>query len=192
MNVAHTATDEDLYARLRAGQAAALDELFRRYYTDLVRLALRFVGQPPAAEDIVQEVFVGLWDKRATLSPLQGAVGPYLRTAVRNRSLNYLRDQKRLPQGEDEIPDVPDSAVSGPAAALEQDELKHRIDRAVASLPDRCRTIFTMHRFGEMSHREIADHLSISTKTVENQMTRAYRFLRQWLALVFVLVTGLW
>ncbi|MEO0731220.1 MAG: sigma-70 family RNA polymerase sigma factor, partial [Bacteroidota bacterium] len=65
---------------------------------------------------------------------------------------------------------------------LETSELRQRIHRAIDRLPERCRLVFTMSKLEDMSHRDIADSLDISTKTVENQMTRAYRFLREWLA----------
>ena len=179
-----TQTDEQLTQRLRQGQAPALDELFRRYYVDLCRIANRFVQSESQAEDIIQELFVSLWEKRATLPELD-SVGPYLRRSARNRSLNYLRDRKRLPVTDGEVPET----IAAPAAtaALENRELRTRITKAIDQLPERCRLVFTMSKIEDMTHREIAKSLDISTKTVENQMTRAYRYLREWLALVIAL-----
>lgn len=176
-----SATDSDLFGALRRGEPAALDELFRRHYVNLCRVALRLVLDEATAEDIVQEVFAGLWTKRNQLPANTDSVGPYLRRAVRNRSLNYLRDRKRIPIDDAELPETPIGAEAQPGAALERAELKQRIHRAIDRLPERCRLIFVMSRIEQMTHREIADGLGISTKTVENQMTRAYRFLRQWL-----------
>ena len=74
-------TDEELTRRLRAGSSEALDELFRRHYVDLCRIANRFVRSESEAEDVIQELFVSLWEKRAALPELD-AVGPYLRRSA--------------------------------------------------------------------------------------------------------------
>ncbi|THH41553.1 RNA polymerase sigma-70 factor [Neolewinella litorea] len=178
------ATDTELFDALRGGKSAALDELFRRYYVDLCRTAVRFVMDETTAEDIVQEVFTGLWTKRAKLPSDTQAVGPYLRRAVRNRSLNYLRDRKRIPVDDGEMPDITADAAQEPGMGMERAETQQRITRAIDRLPERCRLVFVMSKVENMSNREIAEGLDISVKTVENQMTRAYKFLREWLALL--------
>ncbi|MEL7161048.1 MAG: RNA polymerase sigma-70 factor [Bacteroidota bacterium] len=176
--------DQQLITRLRTGDAAALDELFRRHYVDLCRVANRFVRNETEAEDIIQELFASLWEKRDGLPRDLTAVGSYLRRSARNRSLNFLRDRKRIPVTDGELPDnVP---AAGAADGLEASELRQRIHRAIDRLPERCRLVFTMSKLEDMSHRDIAESLDISTKTVENQMTRAYRFLRQWLSLALL------
>lgn len=176
-------TDAELFASLRAGKPAALDELFRRHYVSLCRTALRFVRNEQEAEDLVQEFFASLWEKRAQQKENLEAVGAYLNRAVRNRSLNYLRDRKRIPVDDGEVPaTIPTSAAAD--GALEQDELRNRIHAAIDRLPERCRLVFVMSKIEEMPQREIAKALDISPKTVENQMTRAYRFLREWLAMI--------
>ena len=186
MSTVRKDTDQELFARLRAGEAPALDELFRRHYADLCRVALRFVNNEQEAEDIVQELFVSIWEKRATQREDLSAVGSYLRRATRNRSLNYLRDRKRIPVDDGEVPvtiATPDHADG----ALEQEELRGQIHGAIDALPERCRLVFVMSKIEDMSHKEIAGALDISPKTVENQMTRAYRYLRQWLSLLLLL-----
>lgn len=176
-------TDLELFMRLRTGESAALDELFRRYYVDLCRVALRFVKNEQEAEDIVQELFVSIWEKRDTQRDDLGAVGAYLRRAARNRSLNFLRDRRRIPVDDGE---VPVTIASGELAddSLNQDELRGRIHRAIDALPERCRLVFVMSKIEDMSHKEIAAALDISPKTVENQMTRAYRYLRDGLGII--------
>lgn len=180
-------SDQDLFSRLQAGEGIALDELFRRHYVALCRVALRFVNNEQEAEDIVQNLFVSVWEKRTGYTDEIGAVGPYLRRAVRNRSLNFLRDQKRIPVDD---ADIPESMASGRLADddLNQDELRNRINHAIDALPERCRLVFVMSKIEEMSHKEIAEALDISPKTVENQMTRAYRFLREWLGVMVLML----
>ena len=108
--------------------AAALDELFRRHYVDLCRIANRFVRNESQAEDIVQELFVSLWEKRDTLPQLD-SVAPYLRRSARNRSLNFLRDQKRLPVTDGEVPET--LAAPSDTSGLERRELRARITGAI-------------------------------------------------------------
>lgn len=181
-------TDPDLFIRLRAGESSALDELFRRHYVDLCRTALRFVNNEQEAEDIVQNLFVALWEKRTGQGDEPGSVAAYLRRAVRNRSLNYLRDRKRIPIDDTDIPETL-AAKELADDELTQDELRDRIHKAIDTLPERCRLVFVMSKVEEMSHKEIAEAMEISPKTVENQMTRAYRFLREWLSLI-LLISG--
>ncbi len=187
MRVHSPQNSKELFERLRRGEAAALNELFRLHYVSLCRTAVRFVRDEAAAEDIVQEFFTHLWDRRRSLPELTGGVESYLRSSVRNRSLNFLRDRKRIPVDDGELPERP-SPADQPGEAMERAELQQRINRAVDRLPERCRLVFVMSKLEHMSQREIADQLGISTKTVENQMTRAYRFLREWLALIIPII----
>ncbi len=180
-------TDEKLFARLQAGEPTALDELFRRHYASLCQVALRFVNNETEAEDIVQELFVSIWEKRDKQRDELASVAPYLRRATRNRSLNYLRDQKRIPVDSEEIP-ITIAAPDQADQPLEQAELRAQIHGAIDALPERCRLVFVMSKIEDMTHKEIASALDISPKTVENQMTRAYRYLRKWLG-VLLLIT---
>ena len=188
MSVSATDTDTELFDALRNGEASALDELFRRYYVSLCRTSIRLVRDEATAEDVVQEFFAQMWTKRTGLPANTTAVGSYLRTSVRNRSLNYLRDRKRIPVDDDELPEVPADRGLQPGAVLENEELQQRINDAIDRLPERCRLIFVMSKIEDMSHREIAAGLDISVKTVENQMTRAYKFLREYLSLIVSLL----
>lgn len=191
MSLATSSNDATLISRIREGDAGAFDELFREYYTELVQTAYRFVRSESAAEDIVQELFFSLWKRRDHLPENIGSVGGYLHRSARNRSLNFLRDQNRIPVDDGELP-VHLVAEGLPSDQLDQDDLRKRINQAIDRLPERCRLIFTMSKLEEMSQKEIAKSLDISTKTVENQMTRAYRFLRQWLTVLLLLNGSFW
>lgn len=183
------ATDADLILSLRRGEAPALDELFRRYYVGLCRMALRYLTDRARCEDVVQDFFVSLWERRESLPDDLNAVDAYLRRGVRNRCLNAIRDRGRVPVDEGEVPET--YAAPSATAELENAELKARIHAAIDRLPDRCRLVFTMSKIEDMSNREIADALDLSQKTVENQMTRAYKYLRQYLAGLPMLVIPL-
>lgn len=158
-----------------------MELFFRRHYADMCRAALRILRDSNLAEDLAQEVFYELWRNRQKLR-IEGTAGAYLRRATVNRSLNYLRD-RRLPLSDSVPAELPlPSALPGAQKQLEQAELELEIQRAIDRLPDRCRTVFVLNRFEELSNKEIAQQLDISVKTVENQMTRALRLLRQHLS----------
>ncbi len=176
MELSNNEQAKDWLAQLRLGQAAGLEALFRCYHTTLCRTALRIVNDPLAAEDIVQDFFLQLWQKHSNISEID-QVEAYLKRSVRNRSLNYLRDQQRIPQGEDDFPDLPLTDNSA-AVELELAELQNKVDQAIDALPERCRLVFVLKQFEEMTYKEIAEQLDISPKTVENQMARAYKLLR--------------
>jgi RNA polymerase sigma-70 factor (ECF subfamily) len=185
-------SDEELLLSLQKGNQAGLDELFRRHYAALCLVAVRLTKDQADAEDIVQDFFLSIWKKRSVLPQIDN-VGAYLRRSVRNRSLNFLRDQKRIPRGEDdELINLATSAEST-SQALETEELQLKIDRAIEMLPERCRLIFVLSRLEDMPQKEIAEALGISRKTVENQMGRAYQFLKQYLSaflLIGLLMSG--
>lgn len=170
--------------QLRRGDSAGLDELFRRYYPELCRVAVRILRREAVAEDVVQEFFLSLWEKRNVLPEIE-SVGPYLRRGVRNRSLNYIRDQRLLTTDDGEMPEMPTNH-DVTSAKLELEELQQRVDRAINALPERCRLVYVLRQFEEMSYREISAELGIAEKTVENQMNRAYKFLRQYLSAVLL------
>lgn len=191
MNPTPPSSETVLFNRLRKGDAEAFDAIFRLFYADLVVTANRFLRNQEEAEDLVQDLFFKLWNNRKGLPENIGSVKGYLHRSARNRSLNVLRDQKRIPVDDAEIsPHLP--AAGLPSDGLTQDDLRQRINRAIDQLPERCRLVFTMSKLEGMSQREIAESLDISVKTVENQMTRAYRFLRRWLALLYLFSGPVW
>jgi RNA polymerase sigma-70 factor (ECF subfamily) len=156
---------------------AAFEELFRSYFTPLCSFAQKFVQDADEAKDIVHQVFINLWNKREAIDANM-SLKSYLFQGVQNRSLNFIRDNKKLvkfdtPQNEAELGTYLDSTDH-----LESAEAEARINEALDRLPDKCREIFLMNRFDNMKYREIAEKLKISIKTVETQMSRALKALR--------------
>jgi RNA polymerase sigma-70 factor (ECF subfamily) len=126
------------------------------------------------AEEIVQEMFSSIWIKVESIE-IRTSVKSYLFGAVRNACLNYLKHQKierKYEEHELHKPDFHDIDF------LELDELQDKIDEALKSLPDKCREIFEMSRFEEKKYKEIAENLGLSIKTVETQMSRALKVMR--------------
>lgn len=171
-------TEENVLAALGKGEEWALDNLFRAHYTYLCQAVFRVIGDRNLAEDLVQEVFYEIWRKRSTLT-INQSLRAYLKRAAVNRTLNYIRDQRLIVDDESAMPFDLASEQVGPLQQLEAQELEAQIEEAIRDLPDRCRLIFGLSRFEEMSNKEIAAHLEISVKTVENQMTKALRLLRE-------------
>jgi len=150
------------------------DELFRQYSKPLFYYAAKFVDDE-VARDIVQDVFVKLWDDQNLTIKL--SLNALLFTMVRNNCLQHLEKQKvrnkylestRLFIQEEELRFYMDERTS-----LIEQELENKLNEVLNSLPDRCRQIFIMSRYENKKNREIADELDISVKAVEKQITKA-------------------
>lgn len=152
--------------------------LFRTYYPSLCKSLYRILKDVSLAEDIVQEVFLKVWDKRDTLA-LHGASHAYLYRSCYNTALNFLKKQK--PQYE--LSSVPIDICSddGAEKALLFLETEAKILAAIETLPPKTKSIFSLSRFEELSYKEIAERLEISLKSVEKHMGIALQRLREQL-----------
>ena len=172
--------DRELFARLRAGDQAAFDAIFRAHYAALVGLAEGMLRSRAAAEDVAQEVMLELWRRRETMM-IQESLRAYLIRSTRNRALNQIRHANVQRKAEPEL--ARDEAVFPTGASLlVAGELREAINAAVAELPPACREVFTLSRTQGLRYTEIAATLGISVKTVESQMGKALRHMRNRLA----------
>lgn len=151
--------------------------LFRDVYKSMLLFAIHYVKEEEAAKEIVQEAFINLWEKRESIDP-EREVKSYLSSSVRNRSLNYLRDNKRYYGTLLSLGGLLPLVAADEDNTLEVKELSGQIHRAIDELPEKCREIFRLNRFEQMKYQQIADHLNISVKTVETQMSKALAHLR--------------
>lgn len=165
--------DRQLLKRISAGEEPAFQTLFEKYYRYLCIASFKICGDEHKAKDVVQEVFLDLWRKKETLN-IHTSVQAFIKKAVVFKSIDYIRAQRL------QFEDLPESQEThgGAQEKLELAELKKLIHDTAAQLPERCRVVFFMSRFEKMSHKEIANHLDISPKTVENQITKALKTLR--------------
>lgn len=154
--------------------------LFRTYYKPLHAYALSILKEMDQAEEIVQQVFVHLWEKQDQLGINQSATA-YLYRAVHNRCLNQLKHEK-VKAAYQQYSKLRPVDYPSAASRIQLSELQAKLDEALSALPEQCRTIFQLSRFEALRYQEIADRLSISVKTVENQMGKALRLLREKLA----------
>jgi RNA polymerase sigma-70 factor (ECF subfamily) len=172
--------ERELLGRIRQGDEDAFDAIFRAHYPPLVGMAEGMLRSRAVAEEIVQDVMLELWRRRQAL-PVEESLRAYLFRATRNRALNHLRHRRVERLGE---PHAAGAAVDPPRApaALVEEEIDAALREAVADLPDRCREVFELSRVHGLRYAEIAGALGISVKTVEAQMGKALRLLRERLA----------
>ena len=175
----------DVVTRIRAGDARALETLFRAHYAALCEFAVRYVREKAAAEDLVQDLFADLWARRANWV-VRGSLRAYLFSAVRNRALNLRKRQAMEKDWErdESVSELPTlhPRSDGVDEVLEREELLARVSAAVESLPERCRLVMHLRWRERMPHAEIAAVMGISVKGVENQITRGLDALRALLA----------
>ena len=150
--------------------------MFNAFYKALVMYARTIIKDHDEAEDIVQQVFVSLWEKRRSIE-VHTSLKAFLYKAVHNACLNRIRQLAlRLDHAAEVKLQAP---VMTAPVALQQKELQQRIDHALTILPEQCARIFKMSRFEQLRYQQIADQLGLSVKTVENQMGKALKIMRQ-------------
>ena len=179
-------SDRGVVEAIRRGDSRAFDALFRQHYGALCAYAVRMTDDDPdEAEDVVQQVFIKLWEQRNDLE-IRWTLKSYLYKMVHNRCLNRIRDRQNRERNLELRERTRDQVVQ-PSEGREE-ELKHRLNTALNQLPPQCRQVFELSRFEELKYREIADQLNISVKTVEAQMGKALKYMRSHLSDLFALM----
>jgi RNA polymerase sigma-19 factor, ECF subfamily len=166
------------------------DSALEAYYVELCEYVLRLVGCAYAAQDLVHDLFLRLWDTRGPRDA-DRLTRPYLYTAARNAALKYLRHQRVVDAWVERASreDVP--SADTPSDVFLQRELEDAVARAIAELPTRCREIFLLRRRDQLSYQEIAARAGVSLGTVKCHMWRAMVLLREKLGPYLVLVPPL-
>ncbi|MEM7572185.1 MAG: RNA polymerase sigma-70 factor [Bacteroidota bacterium] len=173
-------TTDNPLAGLQAGNRHAFRDIFAAHYQDVCRVIHRYVADPGLTEDLAQEVFVRLWNKRHDLK-IETNLPAYLRRMGVNEALAHLRKKTRFKA--EELPlHLPGQLAPAADEQSGLNELQGRIAKALLKLPPRCRLVFELSRYEDLSNKEIAAELEVSVKTVENQMTKALKLLRTELA----------
>lgn len=167
-----------LMEKVRAGDYEAYRYLFERYYNVLCNYAGSFLKDDFTSEDVVQEVFVKIWENHKRLV-ITGSVKSYLYTAVRNRSLNRLESESVRKKYTSRLSKEEDNLVF--FDELEQEEFRDHLFYCIEKLPFRCKEIFTQSRFENMRQEKIAMNLNISLKTVKAQIGKALKLVRDCL-----------
>jgi RNA polymerase sigma-70 factor (ECF subfamily) len=154
----------------------AFEQLFTDWFGGLHTYAFSMLKDDSEAEEVVQAVFCRIWERRASI-PEPVSMKAYLYGCVYHACVDQLRQRKARRGRHTNIGERGESA----AGRLELAELEGRFERVLAQLPEQCRNIYQLSRFGELRYREIADQLGISVKTVEAQMSKALKRLREQL-----------
>jgi RNA polymerase sigma-70 factor (ECF subfamily) len=155
------------------------EKMFKQYYSDLCYFALKYMESEEDAEEVVQDVFYHLWEKRETIR-INISVKSYLLSSVRNKCLQILNHRKVKRKYGKMKSLEPDIHSDSPADDLIYSESMEIFNEALNSLPEKCRTIFKMSRFDGMKYKDIAFELSISVKTVEANISKALKEFRQY------------
>ncbi|RZL34809.1 MAG: RNA polymerase sigma-70 factor [Pedobacter sp.] len=177
MPIYTTTSDFQLLDLMRSGSHNAFAELYGRYKAPLYLHAKRMLQDEDQTKDVIQEVFTTLWLKKEDIN-ITGAVNSYLYNSVRNKILNILAHQKFEIKYLNSLQEVIDLGETNTEENFREKELMAMIEREIDLLPKKMREVFEMSRKGHLSHKEIAEKLSISDKTVKKQINNAIKILR--------------
>lgn len=175
---------DQIICELKKSNIAVFESVYHQNYHRLYRYALGFIHNPEIVEEMVQNSFVSLWQNRESLSDNTILIA-WLFTVIKNQCLNFIRNESKRQKHEikTEYPFqniqslqyysiqsfIPDELVNS--------ELQEIINEAIDTLPEKCRKVFILSRFEDLSHRDIGQMLNISDKTIENHITKAIRLL---------------
>ncbi len=176
--------DDVFLEKINSQSPAAYHELYNEYYKALVIYAANFLATTETAEDIVQELFTTIWEKKISFISLQ-SLKTYLYNSTRNAALNYLKHQN-VETGY--IQYMLDTYKEITEEDTNEEEVYRLLFRSIDQLPPRCREIFILHMEGK-KNEEIAQALGLSIETVKTQKKRAVQFLKKQMGSLFFLTS---
>ena len=164
-----------LQVQIEQSNQKAFEDLYRMFFPRLYNFAMLYVHKKEAAEEIVNDIMVKIWEKRITVCIIEN-LETYLFTAVRNHSLNYLQKYSHYHiavEPETGLAEV--ISINDPEKELEWKEISFKLNMAVEQLPEQCRTVFRLIKEEGFKYKQVAEILSISPRTVETQLFRAIK-----------------
>jgi RNA polymerase sigma-70 factor (ECF subfamily) len=163
---------------LKQGDEKVFESVFREFYAPLCLQARRYLVDSDIAEEVVQDMFFKMWERRDTLV-INTSLGAYLSRSVTNQALNYLKYQDHARKYKEFIGfKTDDNRAISPHDTLVNLDLEKQLLSLIKSMPERRRMIFEMNRLEGLRYNDIAEKLGISVKTVEVQMSKALEFMR--------------
>lgn len=174
-------SEQEIIGAIREGNERIFEETFRKYYQSLCNYANSILKEMDEAEEVVQNLFLSIWEKRSDLE-INISLKSYLYRAVHNHCLNRIKHLKVREEYQQYAVNFYDASYESVSQTVMKNELETKIEEAIRKLPEQCRLIFRMSRFEELKYHEIAEQLELSPKTVENQIGKALKILRVELA----------
>lgn len=180
----HTDRSNLLFNQFKAGDSKALEGLFQRIFPRLFDFACKMTKESQVAEDIIQDVFIQIWEKKHQIESVN--IEAYLFRLVRNRCLDHIQFVKVIQEKEIELHSLRtyeelyriDFIRNEPYLLIEE-ELKNEIEKTIESLPPRCQEVFLLSKMEGLKNREIAEKLQINIKNVERHLSRATKTFRE-------------
>jgi len=185
----------ELIVKLKAGDVAIFEILYKEMQPRLYAFARKFTSDSDSARDMVQEVFIDLWDRIAELQ-INTSVKSYLFSMVHNKCLNLIRSQKvhhkytsyteiKLKESELFYFEANESVHS----SIFMQDIQEILDKKIEELPEGCREVFKLSRLDGLENKQIAEKLELSVRTVENQIYRALKVLKESLSDYLMIIT---
>lgn len=178
-------TDEALLDMLQDGDQRAFKALYDRYWTPLWSYAVNAMADDDEAEDILQELFMSIWEKRTTLH-INTSLKAYLYRAVLNRVIDRIDRSKYRKTYLDDLKRTYDEGTYSTEHILFEKELTERVEACVNQMPPKMRTIFSLSRFERMNHQQISDYLNVSRENVNRQIKNALILLKRNLLVLVI------
>lgn len=164
---------------MKAGDRESFNQVFRRYYSPMVRFCIRYVADSDIASEIVQDLFVKLWSNREKIS-FNTSFESYMLTSVRNSALTYINKERSHAEANLRVFSE-ESDNTDPSETLQSNNLEESYRKILKDMPEKRREVFLASRYDGLKYSEIAEKLGISQKTVEAQMSAAIKQLKDGL-----------
>jgi len=177
MNAYHTYSDKELFNLTGKGDEAAFKELYNRYWEKLLAIAFLKIKNYEEAEEIVQEIFVGIWRRRKT-TRIKYSFHTYIASVLKYEVLHHFAKKKKKDFFLESISNGFVQEDVSTTEWLEYDQLREQIEKTVRLLPEKCRIIFRLSREKGYSEKEISEELNIAPKTVQAHLTKALKVLK--------------
>ena len=172
-------TDTELFLLLKQDDENAFDEMYERYFIPLLNTAFKRLQSKEDALEIVQDLFVQLYFKRKQIEHTHN-LGGYLQMMLRNKIIDRFREQLVRKKHIYQIQQMKaETEPNAPEVSMDVKMLEQKIHAVIEQLPDKCREVFLLSRFDNLSHQAIAQKLNISVSTVEKHIVKALKIVRR-------------
>lgn len=181
--------DTEALLQMAAGSIAAYRFLFDQHFADLCNFLLIYLHSKELSEDVALEIFTQIWEKREDLI-IKATFKSFLFASAKNKAISYYRKENKAMFTTIEVDELMISDVSN--EFMENNELRDLIDAAIGKLPEKSRQIYQLAWEENLSHKDIAEQLGITPKTVENHVGIALRKLRESLKPYYKQIFMVW